>query len=383
MKTIFIFTDIGFSKRDYIRFGIEDLEKFSNVYVLDLTAYFQKKFSNYNKEEIYKYKNYTVIKSINECKDFIKKKKCNYSIDYMNNNDYAFQVREELKNYGVKQIYIQNGLAPNNNRTFKEYFLRAIGLLSNPIVLIKKIFFFTRNRYIDRKLKKINFEYLKISGTSGMQVFRKKKKKNILFGHSFDYEKFLNSKKKIKYTKKYFVFLDQYLPFHPGYIQRGEKPEVTAEKYYPAMNNLFSYLEKKFNIEVIIASHPRADYSSRNNFFGDREIIKSDSMKLVENSISVLTHYSSSISYAIIYNKPIIFLNSNEIIKSFIDFYINNISRELGSTLINIDQYQQDKKRENLLIIDKSKYQLYFDRYIKHPKSSNFSNWKTLENNLR
>ena len=60
----------------------------------------------------------------------------------MNNNDYAFQVREELKNYGVKQIYIQNGLAPNNNRTFKEYFLRAIGLLSNPIVLIKKIFFF-------------------------------------------------------------------------------------------------------------------------------------------------------------------------------------------------------------------------------------------------
>ena len=106
-------------------------------------------------------------------------------------------------------------------------------------------------------------------------------------------------------------------------------------------------------------------------------------MKLVENSISVLTHYSSSISYAIIYNKPIIFLNSNEIIKSFIDFYINNISRELGSTLINIDQYQQDKKRENLLIIDKSKYQLYFDRYIKHPKSSNFSNWKTLENNLR
>ena len=105
------------------------------------------------------------------------------------------------------------------------------------------------------------------------------------------------------------MFLDQYLPFHPGYIQRGEKPEVTAEKYYPAMNNLFSYLEKKFNIEVIIASHPRADYSSRNNFFGDREIIKSDSMKLVENSISVLTHYSSSISYAIIYNKPIIFLN--------------------------------------------------------------------------
>ena len=75
MKTIFIFTDIGFSKRDYIRFGIEDLEKFSNVYVLDLTEKKKKKFSNYNKEEIYKYKNYTVIKSINECKDFIKKKK--------------------------------------------------------------------------------------------------------------------------------------------------------------------------------------------------------------------------------------------------------------------------------------------------------------------
>ena len=41
-----------------------------------------------------------------------------------------------------------------------------------------------------------------------------------------------------------------------------------------------------------------------------------------------------------LFNKPIIFLTSNEIIRSYDDFRIHSLARELNSVLINIDEFK-------------------------------------------
>mgnify|MGYP001371393956 CR=1 FL=1 len=112
------------------------------------------------------------------------------------------------------------------------------------------------------------------------------------------------------------------------------------------------------------------------NFEGT--LVKEKTIELVRNADIVLAHTSTSISYAILYEKPIIFLTSNEIRLSYDDFRIDSLSRELGSKLYNIDKKKYEIDFNNLddvNKINKVKYQNFTNSYIKHPKSENISNW--------
>ena len=42
---------------------------------------------------------------------------------------------------------------------------------------------------------------------------------------------------------------------------RGEKPKATKKNYYPAINNFFFSFRKTRLKKILIAAHPRADYS--------------------------------------------------------------------------------------------------------------------------
>ena len=104
---------------------------------------------------------------------------------------------------------------------------------------------------------------------------------------------------------KYVVFLDVFLPYHPDTplmnLPLIEYPDI----YFSEMNSFFDLIEDKYNLEVVIAAHPSANYIG--NEFNDRKIIENRTRELVRSSEFVLSHHSNSISYAILYNKDIVF----------------------------------------------------------------------------
>ena len=59
--------------------------------------------------------------------------------------------------------------------------------------------------------------------------------------------------------------------------------------------------------------------------------------EIVRLSHTVLSHGSTSVSFAVLGNKPIVFLTSTEIAKSVFGPNIKKLSRQLGSPLISID----------------------------------------------
>ena len=90
-------------------------------------------------------------------------------------------------------------------------------------------------------------------------------------------------------------------------------------KYFEEMNNFFAKLEKKFNLEVIIALHPNCFIKNYSKYFNFRRCIKSDTARLVRNSKFVLSHASSTaINFAVIYKKPIIYIITNEMQRSYL-----------------------------------------------------------------
>ena len=186
----------------------------------------------------------------------------------------------------------------------------------------------------------------------------------------FDYDKFLESINGITLIdKEYCVFLDEYLPYHPDISITGIKT-VSAENYYPKLNKFFDFIESKCNISVIIAAHPKAHKYKSENLFNGREIFFNKTCELVRDSMFVITHHSSSISFPILFRKPIFFISSQEQKTEMPQLYelTFHLSDVLNSSVIHFDSYNGE---DITLKVDFEKYDDYKYKYLTSKESEN------------
>ena len=81
---------------------------------------------------------------------------------------------------------------------------------------------------------------------------------------------------------------------------------------------------------------------------------------------------STSMNFSVFYNKPIILLDSNEYDKT-LKGWIDTKASALGLEIINISK--QWNINPNQIKIDKEKYSLYMDQYIKEPGTPEKYTW--------
>lgn len=183
-------------------------------------------------------------------------------------------------------------------------------------------------------------------------------KKLIKFNH-FDYDKFLYSKSsKIIRKKKYAVFVDGNLPYHQDFRLFG-KNVINDVQYFNLINNFFDLIENKYDLKIVILSHPKSLYEKK--IFNNRDIIIGNSKEYISNAEFVLLHISTAVSYAVIYYKPIILLTSNEIINKMQNPFneiMKGLSHELGAQMINMNH----KIKE----IDSKKLKVKKDLYLRY-----------------
>lgn len=106
----------------------------------------------------------------------------------------------------------------------------------------------------------------------------------------------------------YLVFCDNYFPLHPDL--KGIADHLSAEKYQRLLTKFFDYIEQVTTLPVVIAAHPKAEY--KGSEFGDRKIFKYQTNNLVCNSKGVILHTSNSISYALLANKNIMCITTDD-----------------------------------------------------------------------
>lgn len=156
----------------------------------------------------------------------------------------------------------------------------------------------------------------------------------------FDYDYFLQNREAS--DGKYIVFLDDGMFQHPDDAIVGNViADNLIKDYRQSLIRFFDAVEKNFGMKVIVSAHPKVTYPA--DFFGDRQIIKHKSPELVKNCTFAICHYSTSLSLAVCYEKPIVFAynkciekfsETNQPIKSF----IINLATQLKQPLVNIDK---------------------------------------------
>lgn len=370
-KKIAIITDLGFQKKEFDKFFINELGKEFDIFIFDFTKITNPILNEIVKKKQIKLKNFYEVNKIEEFEKTFLNHKFLTTIHNISNYELILKINNFFKSNLLSVTIIQNHYVLAVKKNIYQKILNGIFSLMDKKRIQGKI------RYLNFKKKDIHYaDNVLVCGLKGLEDSKIGPNTKIIKGHSREYDLHLNNplKKGNLYIKEeYSVFLDQYLPFHTdGTLFKKFNPKVTKEKYFPALNNFFSKFEKYTNTKVIIASHPKSNYEKlKEDYWYGREFFYDQTYDLIKNANYVLCHQSSALSYAIIFNKPIIFLTSNEYIKSYDSFTVHGYSKYFERPLFNIDSTSENNFKGDLKSINNKIYKKYFDDYIKYPESEN------------
>jgi hypothetical protein len=245
---------------------------------------------------------------------------------------------------------------------------------SNPFKVVKTNYY----RFLYRRYKKSHGleKYSKILTTN-----QKLPSNNIYQKvNFFDYEESRKPDNGTIIQGDYILFLDQFFPLHPDDIKRnGSNPKKQSEIYLKQLNRFFESIEEKYRQKVVIALHPKSRYTNAD--FGDRTTIKGETRVLVKYAQFVLMHHTLSISYMVLYNKPLLFLCSDNIKKYYRSNYlmIKTLTLFFEAPLINISK--EEAIPEPVLPIEK--YKEYKYDYLTNPEIESIPNSELILNTIK
>ena len=175
----------------------------------------------------------------------------------------------------------------------------------------------------------------------------------------------------------YLLFIDDCLAQANDWLLVGIQPPVSPKLYFKEMTEAFDSLEKIFGKKVVIAGHPNArnDLSYSKNF-GGREVYFGITPQLVQNSYLCLIHCSTATSFAILAEKPLISLISDELLSNSYGNKIRFMSHLLNTTLISISSPIHDLEKNNILNVDYQKYLSYKQNFLYGSKCVEARPWQ-------
>lgn len=359
----------NFTKFDFEKYRIDKVEKDYNVKYVNLSLLLDSKKKTLKNLDL---KNYTNINSIFELYKYLKSNKNCFVLDLLGIN---FKLKLSLVRILINHFAI--GVLPvlglrfriSNkyiSETYKENFEKSFNFL---------------NKLIFQKFVFKNY-YLILSGKYREKFYTNLSKNKPFFTHSADYQKYLDIKKNFIAKQKYAVFLEENLTDHPDYYNSSQGfPPIVTKDYYNLMKRFFIKFEKTFKCNVIISAHPKSSINEIKKNFPNYKVFQGNTQNLIKNSSYIIGHASTSISYPVLFNKPIFFVSFFKIKDHFVGREINMTSKLLNSSLVYIDKEFNLKNYKSKA--DKSKYNSYIYNFLKHPKSSNYSFDKILKYKLK
>lgn len=187
--------------------------------------------------------------------------------------------------------------------------------------------------------------------------------------HNLKYDEFLHTQKMAPVVnEKYILFMDAGLAHLPSH--EGKPNAIDKSDYLHSMNNFFDKIEKQFCLPVVIAAHPKSGY--KENDFRGRPIILYKTPELLKYAELVLAHYSTSLIELVLQKKKVIFLYSQE--------YMKSDSRTVLETALEyadmLHASKIDIKSDEMVKIkyDERAYDNFIKKYIIYEKKREKSN---------
>ncbi len=269
-----------------------------------------------------------------------------------------------------------------------DYYINPSKALSACISRIEKIKLAAKNRnLVDKALQVFKNKFLPLTYNTP----------NIFF-HTGTNTKFLpNSKKYVSLDYydittyenlvfesnldfKYIVFLDIMLVDHPDIARSGYWDILDKEIYYFKLNKIFEFIEKELGLPIVIASHPKANYSDE---FGERLLINNQTAQLVKFSEMVLTHGSLSVCYALLSNKKIAYIDIQDLFNE--NLFLRNIQESLRHSSSVLNSIVIDENTNSGTLngnVDTETYEKFIIDYFRKNSDNNLENFDIIKQSI-
>ena len=370
---ILILTEAPFTRRDYDRFGVDLLRKNFHVSILDCTSWLKPEFWNKYSAIAYDCTGYTEVPDFESLVVNLDMSANAIAIDFLGDCANSTTARIELKKRQIPRAVFLQGLLPRPKGNWYQR-LRLFLHSNTPRSALTKLT--RRGRQI--VYREPAPDLMVLSGSASLKDARVQRTAHRLWTHSLDYDIYLaNGHEEFELGERYAVFLDEDMAFHPDYDHSGIEPPTTPGKYYPAMNRFFEQFERANGMRVIIAGHPRSHHQLHSELWSGRTIIRNKTAQLVRGADYVLGHATTSLSFAVLWRKPILFLSSNDLDKSYLGPLIALRSNLLRRPLVNVDEPLRVAPDQNdFLAVDEDAYSGYVAEFIKCPGTPDLPAWQ-------
>lgn len=388
VKRIIILAESPFDSRDHKRFGIESLKR--NGFAVEV----------WDLSHILRFKVYSdgTVPKIHECSEltvFFEKKEAFRRISEFDGSDFVIN----FTSYGINSFWVYRALT----KARVQYAVQMSGML--PLLgpgetlsasywkKLKKIFppsfRHISNMFVSRLSPKwfgIKLAKFILAGGEKCFVYHypvdRKKFTETLWTHAMDYDLYLEIERRSfsEHEENTAVFLDEYLPFHPDRLYDGVQDLIGPEEYYSMLDRFFCRVEEALKLEVVIAVSPRSDYENNPSYFNGRRCIKGKTPELVKKSQLVLAHDSSSLTFANLFQKPVMFLTSKKLSRS--NPPIKRLANWFGKKPIFMDA-ESVIDWDFEMMMDKGYYEKYRQMFIKTDFSPEKPFWQIVADRLK
>jgi hypothetical protein len=281
-----------------------------------------------------------------------------------------------LRNYSFCLINLDIVIIGPIGFTKKTIYSRLINVCKNPPRYLRLVSSIIHMNYLFKfeKLKKYDFTFCRGEKIYQSSLPHSAKKKIAINASDYDYflRETLNPSESDVHERKFVVFLDTYLPYHADHSVMGLPYLSSPDNYFRDMAALFDLVEQKYDVEVIVAAHPSANYSGME--FGERKIIQGMTQSLVKNCEFVIKHHSQSISYAVLYQKPILFCYTDEMFEKYHNSILshqNNYAQYLEIKTYNVSELLSKGLPDVYKCISVSRYENFVNDFLTTRVSQN------------
>lgn len=167
----------------------------------------------------------------------------------------------------------------------------------------------------------------------------------------------------------YAVFLDDAMGHHPDWAIEGGKPENMGA-INSDIRNVLDKIERDTGLRIVVALHPKSNYTQEmfDEVYAGRPSFKFNTAALVRDSSLVLGHASTSLSLAVIFNKPVMFLTNKLIRGSRDGLYLDFLAAWMGQKPVEMEDLRQpDAPKVRIPDIDPASYAEFTSKFIRAP----------------
>lgn len=378
LNSLLVVVESPFGAYDSERFDIDRLANLFDLVVVDLTPMVKPEYWDLYKSRAVSHPSVKIASTWTDVETIVNERAWDVWIDELGVSTIARRVRTALRRSGSARVRIRLGLLPGDfviqSNTKARLAARrsqlGIGGVLRNLVL-----------YVPRRMVRRTPPPDLVLGSGSYTTRDVPPESHIIWGHSFDYEKFLVELERTDTRPtSAAVFLDQNLGYHPDQLHSDIHSPVDVNSYYPTLRSAFERLERIIDGGITVAVHPKSSFEEYATYFGAREGVREGAQTVVGRASLVLCHASASLSYAVIWRKPVLFLTTDELNVSWFRVHIDEMSRLLNRPVLNIDHLEAitDTQLREMISqpIDENCYAAYEECFIRSERSTSGRLWQ-------